>query len=125
MILMRFFWILILFLNLVGSLSGWEGFSPLSLNPSNPSTHELAQSDLSLQPSTILDVGEALPNSFVPERPVVRNVPHFFEAYSRLNIHSGLSAICRSMGRNYQKSAFTIDLGLPSFLIIFPHHYFT
>lgn len=122
---MRVLVILFLVLNLVGSLGDWAGDVPESLGPSSRITLELAGSDAILQQSSILDIGEALPKSFVPERPLVRSIHHFFKANVIAFTYSGLSAICRSMGSNYEKTAFGIVPNFPAFLIIFPHHYFT
>ena len=123
--IMRVLGILYLFLNLVFSLSVWATDLPVSLDSPIPSSSESFQSDLSFQQSPVLVIGEALPNYFVPSRTVIRTVTHFFESHSVLENYSGLSATCRSMGRNYRKSAFVIDVGLPTLLLIFPHHYFT
>lgn len=122
---MRVLAILFLVLNLVGSLGDWAGDAPERLDPSSSITRELAEADQILQQSSSLDVGEALPKGFVPERSHVRSVHHFFKANDIPDTYSGLSAICRSMGSNYEKTAFGIVPGLPAFLIVFPHHYFT
>lgn len=116
--------ILFLFLNLAGSLILWTAQSPAFLD----STVQLASdstSDLSIHQSSILELGEALPNSFVPERPVVRSAQYFFDSQLIPDNFPGLSAICQIQGLKYQRLAQGIDPSLPAFLIAFPHHYFT
>lgn len=117
--------ILFLFLNLVASVSFWAGNTSVSLDSPNQSANELLHSDLHIQQSSILEIGDALTNTIVPERPVVRLIHYFFKSQSVLESFSGLSAICQRIERNYKKTAFTIDANLPAFLIVFPHHYFT
>lgn len=121
---MRVLGILFLFLNLIGSLIFWTNPSPTSLD-STIQTANPSDSDLSFQQSTILELGEALPNNFVPERPVIRTAQYFFDSHFLINYFTGLSAICEFQGINYQKLALSIDTNLPAFLIVFPHHYFT
>ena len=122
---MRVLGTLFLFLNLVGSLVVWAGQSSTSLDSANQITNDFPNSEISIQQSSILEIGEALPNNVVPERPVVRAPHYFFEAQLILDHFSGLSAIYESKGRTYQKLALGIDSSLPAFLIVFPHHYFT
>lgn len=122
---MRVLGTLFFFLNLVGSLVFWAGQSASSLDSSFPITSDFHHSEISIQQSSFLEIGEALPNSVVPERPVVRAPHYFFEAQLILDHFSGLSSIYESKGRTYQKLAISIDSSLPAFLIVFPHHYFT
>lgn len=120
---MRVLGILFLFLNLVGSLIFWTAQPSTSLD-----IIELANqtdSNLSFQQSTFLELGEALPNSFVPERPVVRSSQYFFDSQFILDNFLGLSANCEIQGLNYKKLALTLNTNLPAFLIVFPHHNFT
>jgi len=122
---MRFLGILFLFLNLVASVTFWAGNIPVTLDSTIQVASELPPADLYIQQSSILEVGDALTNRILPERPVVRSVHYFFKSLSLLDSFSGLSAICQTIERNYKKRAFTIDTNLPAFLIVFPHHYFT
>lgn len=98
--------------------------------PSSPETYssitsELSLSAFSIQPSSSLEIGDALPTSFVPERPVVRSIHNYLEGQNFLENISGFSAICQSIECNYIKLSLAIDPGLPAFFIVFPHHYFT
>jgi hypothetical protein len=118
--------ILFLFLNIVVSISIWAGNPPVSLDSSIQSDSEISHPELSIQQSSILEVGDALTNTIVPERPVVRLIHYFFKSQSVVQeSFSGLSAICQRIEQNFKKTAFTLDTNLPAFLIVFPHHYFT
>jgi len=82
-------------------------------------------SDLSIQQSSVLEVGDALTTNILPGQPVVRLVNYFFGVQSPLASISCLSAISQAKERNYQNVTLTIDTNFPAFLIVFPHHYFT
>jgi len=122
---MRISGILFLFLNLVASATFWVGNIPVTLDSTIQVASELPHPDLHIQQRSILEVGAALTNRIVPERPVVRSVRYIFKSQSVLDSFSGLSAFCQTIERNYKKTAFTIVANLPAFLIVFPHHYFT
>lgn len=117
--------ILFLFLNLVASITFWAGNVPVTLDSSIQSASEISHSDLHIQQSSILEVGDAITNRIATERPVVRSVHYFFKSQSVLGSFSGLSVICQTIEQNYKKKSSTIDANLPAFLIVFPHHYFT
>jgi len=117
--------ILFLFLNLVASVTFWAGNTSVIDDSSIQSASELSYPELSIQQSSILEIGDALTNRIAPERPVVRCVHYFFKSQTILGSFSGLSAVCQAIEQNYRKTAFTLDANLPAFLIIFPHHYFT
>ncbi|RAI92083.1 hypothetical protein [Algoriphagus yeomjeoni] len=117
--------ILILFLNLVASVTFWAVNTSLIVDYSIQSNSEIAFPELAIQQSSILEIGDALTNRTAPERPVVRTVHNFFKSQTIANNFSGLSAICQASELNYNKAAFTLDTNLPAFLIVFPHHYFT
>lgn len=121
---MRVLGILFIFLNLLTSLIFFAEKAPI-VSPSFALTeHGLITSDLSIQQSSIVNLGEALPANFVPERPVFRTIS-YFEAQFLLVNFAELSENCQSKGNNYQKLAKTIDPNFPAFLIAFPHHHFT
>jgi len=122
---MRVSGILFLFLYLVASVTFWSGNTPVYLDSPLKATTELPNSDPYIQQSSILEVGDALTNKIVPERPVVRSIHYFFKSQSVLVSFSGLSVLCENIERNYKKTAFTIDANFLAFLIVFPHHYFT
>ncbi|OOG73027.1 hypothetical protein B0E43_13960 [Algoriphagus sp. A40] len=122
---MRTIGTLFIFLNLIGLLGIWASQSVSSLDSDIQIISDFPQSEITIQQSPIQKIGEPLPNSFVPERPVVRAPHYFFEAQFILEHFSGLSANYESKGRTYQKLALCIDSSLPGFLIVFPHHYFT
>lgn len=117
--------ILILFLNLVASVTFWAVNTSLIVDYSIQSNSEIAFPELAIQQSSILEIGDALTNRIAPERPVVRSVHYFFKYQTLLGDFSGLSAVCQAIELNYKKVAFTLDTNLPAFLIVFPHHYFT
>ncbi len=122
---MRVSGILFLFLNLVASVTFWSGNAPVYLDSLIKATTELPHSDPYVQQSSILEVGDALTNKIVPERPVVRSIHYFFKSQSVLVSFSGLSVVCQNIERNYKRTASTIDANFPAFLIVFPHYYFT
>lgn len=117
--------ILFLFLNLVASVTFWAGTTSVIVDSSIQSASEIAYPELSIQQSSIFEVGDALTNRIAPERPVVRSIHYFFKSQTVLGSFSGLSAVCQAIEQNYKKTAFTLDANLPAFLIVFPHHYFT
>lgn len=117
--------ILFLFLNLVVSVTFWAGTTSVIVDSSIQSASEIAHPEVSIQQSSILEVGDALTNRITPERPVVRCVHFFFKSQTILGSFPGLSAVCQAIEQNYKKTAFTLDANLPAFLIVFPHHYFT
>lgn len=122
---MRVLGILVIFLNLLASLILFAEKSPIVPESLAQAEQGFIHSDLSIQQSSIDNLGEALPNSFVPERPVIRTSSYYFEAQFILAIFSELSEICQARGNTYQKLAETIDTNFPTFLIAFPHHHFT
>lgn len=116
---------LFFFVNLLGSVSLLA-----ERLPSNPEfylsiTSSLSSSDFSIHEGSSIVIGDALPASFVPERPVVRSIQNFLEGQNILQNISGFFAICDSLVCNYLKLSLTIDPCLPAFLIVFPHHNFT
>lgn len=121
---MRVFGVLLLFLNLVGSFIFWTSQSPTSLETSFQLESQ-SDSNLSFQQGAFVELGEALPQSFVPERPVLRTAQYFFDSQLIVNYFSGISAICETEGLNYRKLALSLNANLPAYLIVFPHHYFT
>lgn len=116
---------LFILLNLFASLILSADRTALPLDADLETGPDFTQTDLSIQQGSFNDLGEALPSSFLPERPLVRTSFHFFEAESLQTIVIVLSEYCQSGFNSYQKTALTIEPGLPSFLIAFPHHYFT
>lgn len=122
---MRILGVLFFLLNLFGSVVFWAGYSLTDLDSSIQISTDLNSSDFSIQQGSYLTLGNPLANNIVPETPSLRTTHQFSEVQTILSSFFGLSAICQSKGRNYQKLAKTIDSSLPAFLIVFPHHYFT
>jgi hypothetical protein len=122
---MRVLVFLFFFVNLLGSASLLA--ERLTSTPEfYPSiTSNLSFSNFSIYDGSSIVIGEALPISFVPERPVVRSIQNFLVGQNMLLNISGFFAICDSLVGNYLKLSLTIDPCLPAFLIVFPHHNFT
>ena len=117
--------ILFLFLNLVASVTFRAGSTSMIFDSSIQSSGEIANLELSIQQSSILEIGDAITNRIAPERPVVRSIHYFFKSQTVLGSFSGLWDVCQAIEQNYKKTAFNLDANLPAFLIVFPHHYFT
>ncbi|SDA69189.1 hypothetical protein SAMN03080617_01739 [Algoriphagus alkaliphilus] len=122
---MRILGTLFLFLSLVGSLVFGKDQLPGHWDQSVPENGLISNSDFFVQHYSIREVGEPLANCFIPERPAFRSLQKFDSLKVLFANLTGLSANCQFLGRCYQKSAHTIETGLPAFLIAFPHHYFT
>src|SRR5690606_26665037 len=87
---MRIFGILFLFLNLVGAVSIFSGNIPVATYPDTPTSAEISYPS-HFQQSVSLKVGDGLPFSYVPQRPVVRTLQYYFEHQPLLNPYSAFS----------------------------------
>ncbi|MDO8966723.1 hypothetical protein [Algoriphagus sp.] len=122
---MRVLGTVFLFLSLVGSLVFGADQPPSHWDQNSQGNDQISKSDFSVQHNFNGEVGVPLANCFIPERPAFRSLQKVGSAKVLFANLFGLSAKCQFLGRCYQKSAHTIETGLPAFLIAFPHHYFT
>lgn len=122
---MRVLGTLILFLSLIGSLVFGADQAGSYWDQNSPEYELISKPDFFVQHNSIGEVGEPLANCFIPERPAFRSLQKVGSGKVLLANLTGLSANCHFLGRCYQKSALTIETGLPVFLIAFPHYYFT
>lgn len=122
---MRVLGTLFLFLSLIGSLVFGADQQPSHWDQNSQGNGLISKLHFSVQHNFNGEVGEPLANCFIPERPAFRSLQKVGSGKVLLANLTGLSANCHFLGRCYQKSALTIETGLPVFLIAFPHYYFT